>query len=423
MYLNKAEENFVVTSISNEMRKNKFMFATGIENSYPMITLPDGTRKRVDEMEKCGHYKHWKEDFNLVKEMGIEFLRYGAPLHKTHIGPGKYDWTFVDETFNYMKENDITPIVDLCHFGLPDWLGDFQNKDFPTHFAEYAKAFARRFPYVEFYTPVNEIFVAAMFSAQYGWWNECKTDDKSFVRALTNLCRANVLAMNAILEVQPNATFIQSESSEYFHPETPDCDALSSFLNQKRFLSLDLSYGYPISVVMYEYLRENGMTKQEYHWFENNIIKGNCIMGNDYYITNEHMVHENGSTSAAGEIFGYYVITHQYFSRYKLPVMHTETNISENNALRWLQTQWANVRRLKRDGIPIHGFTWYSLTDQVDWDSALRNDAGNVNPLGLYDLDRKIRPVGEAYKHLIHQWRDALEAESYVLSFKSGYYK
>ena len=174
---------------------------------------------------------------------------------------------------------------------------------------------------------------------------------------------------------------------------------------------------------MYEYLRENGMSKQEYHWFENNIIKGNCIMGNDYYITNEHMVHENGSTSAAGEIFGYYVITHQYFSRYKLPVMHTETNISENNALRWLQTQWANVRRLKRDGIPIYGFTWYSLTDQVDWDSALRNDAGNVNSLGLYDLDRKIRPVGEAYKHLIEQWKDALEHESYVLTFKSGYYK
>ena len=52
--------------------------------------------------------------------------------------------------------------------------------------------------------------------------------------------------MQAIIEIQPNAIFIQSESSEYFHPETPDCDARASFLNQKRFLSLDLSYGYPI---------------------------------------------------------------------------------------------------------------------------------------------------------------------------------
>jgi beta-glucosidase/6-phospho-beta-glucosidase/beta-galactosidase len=134
------------------------------------------------------------------------------------------------------------------------------------------------------------------------------------------------------------------------------------------------------------------------------------------------MVHENGSTSAAGEIFGYYVITHQYYSRYKLPIMHTETNIAEPNAVRWLQTQWANVRRLKRDGIPIYGFTWYSLTDQVDWDSALRDDAGRVNSLGLYDLDRKIRPVGQAYKELIRQWQPALEDEKYVLHFKSGVY-
>jgi beta-glucosidase/6-phospho-beta-glucosidase/beta-galactosidase len=405
------------------MNKNKFMFATGIENSYPMITLPDGTRKRVDEMEKCGHYELWKQDFDLVKATGIDTLRYGPALYKVHEGPGKYDWTFTDETYAYLKNIGITPIVDLCHFGLPDWLGDFQNPEFPVYFAEYAKAFAKRYSYIRLYTPVNEIFIAAAFSSQYGWWNECKKDDRSFVTALKNLCKANVLAMHAILEVQPDAVFIQSESSEYFHPETPACDPLASFLNQKRFLSLDLSYGYPISVVMYEYLLENGMTKQEYRWFENNLVKGSCVMGNDYYITNEHMVHEDGSTSAAGEIFGYYAITQQYYNRYKLPVMHTETNIAEPNAIRWLQTQWANVRRLKRDGIPIYGFTWYSLTDQVDWDSALRFDNGNINALGLYDLDRKIRPVGVAYKNLIQQWKAAIEDESYVLYLKPPYYK
>ena len=42
------------------------MFATGIENSYPTIKLPDGTTRRVDEMEKCGHYKNWQKDFELV---------------------------------------------------------------------------------------------------------------------------------------------------------------------------------------------------------------------------------------------------------------------------------------------------------------------------------------------------------------------
>src|SRR5215213_8796117 len=223
------------------MAINKFMFATGIENSYPTILLPDGTEKRVDEMEKTGHYKHWQQDFELVKEMGINFLRYGPPYYNTHLGPGQYDWNFTDDTFHRLKELNITPIVDLCHFGVPDWLGNFQNPEFPEYFAEYARAFALRYPSLQFYTPINEIFITAMFSAQYGWWNECLSNDRAFVTALKHLCKANVLAMHEILKVQPNAVFIQSESSEYFHPVRPEVMNIARFLNQKRFLSLDLT--------------------------------------------------------------------------------------------------------------------------------------------------------------------------------------
>ncbi|MFN7116566.1 MAG: family 1 glycosylhydrolase [Saprospiraceae bacterium] len=389
------------------------MFATGIENSYPTILLPNGTTKRVDEMEKAKHYECWQEDFNLVKEMGIEFLRYGPPYYQVHQGPNKYDWEFTDITFKRLQELNITPIVDLCHFGVPDWIENFQNPDFPAYFAQYARAFAERFPYLQLYTPINEIFITATFSAQYGWWNERLRSDRAFVTALKHLCKANVMAMNAILEVQPGAVFIQSESSEYFHAYEPDCIPLANFLNQKRFLSLDLTYGYPVKVTMYEYLLDNGMTREEYAWFASNAVKASCIMGNDYYVTNEHMVHAPEHTSASGEIFGFYVIAKQYFNRYRLPVMHTETNIWEPNAVHWLKKQWANLYRLKKDGVPVVGFTWYSLIDQVDWDTALREDNGNINPLGLYDMNRKIRPVGEAYKELISKWNPILEQESY----------
>ncbi len=388
---------------------NKFMFATGIENSYPTILLPNGKTKRVDELEKAKHYQHWQEDFRLVKESGIEFLRYGPPYYSTHLAPGVYDWHFTDLVFRDMKAKGITPIVDLCHFGVPDWLGNFQNPDFPAHFAEYALAFAKRFPYLKYYTPVNEIFITAMFSAQYGWWNERLHSDYAYVTAVKHLCKANLLAMEAILEVQPKAVFIQSESCEYFHPEDPSCQKQADFLNQKRFLSLDLTVAYPSSPSMQQYLLNHGMTKDEYSWFRNNPCKGQCVVGTDYYITNEHTVHPNGSTSASGDIYGYYVIASQYYKRYRLPMMHTETNMKEPHSLEWLKKQWANLYRLKMDGIPVIGFTWYSLIDQVDWDTALREDNGNVNALGLYDIDRNIRPVGEAYQNLIKQWSKPLQ--------------
>ena len=393
---------------------SNFMFATGIENSCPTILLPDGTVKRVDEMEKCGHYARWREDFGLVSELGIKFLRYGPPLTTSHLGPGRYDWSFADETYSALQAMDITPITDLCHFGVPNWVGSgFDNPDWPVLFAEYARAFATRFPWVRYYTPVNEIFVAATFSGQLGWWNERAASDRGFVTALGNLCRANTLAMQAILEVRPDAVFIQSESSEYFHAANPSVMAQANILNEKRFLSLDLTYGRPVNAVMYEYLLDNGMTRDDYHWFLRNQVKANCVLGNDYYVTNEHIVHEDGNVTGSGEIFGYYVITHQYYDRYHLPVMHTETNFSDaEHSWDWLWKQWMNLFRLRSDGVPIIGFTWYSLTDQVDWDTALREDVGRVNPVGLADLDRNIRRVGWEYKKLIEQWQDILPTGS-----------
>ncbi len=397
----------------------RFMFATGIENSYPTI-LVDGKPHRVDEMERCGHYRRWRDDFALVKELGIEFLRYGPPYYHVHTGPDRYDWSFTDDTFNALSEMDIVPIADLCHFGVPDWIGSFQNRDWPRLFADYARAFASRFPWVRYYTPINEIYIAALFSAQYGWWNERLTSDRAFVRALVNLCKANTLAMRAILEVQPHALFIQSESSEYFHPEKPSCQPRAAFLNEKRFLSLDLTYGHSLDVMMYEYLLDHGITREEYHWFPENHVKARCVMGNDYYVTNEHLVHDDGNTSPSGEIFGYYVITRQYFSRYRLPVMHTETNLGDaERAPMWLQKEWANMLRLREDGVPILGFTWYSLGDQMDWDSALRDYAGHVNPVGLADLERRLRPVGHAYKALIDLWREVLPTFSHSLAINN----
>jgi hypothetical protein len=44
------------------------------------------------------------------------------------------------------------------------------------------------------------------------------------------------------------------------------------------------------------------------------------------------------------------VITCQYFKRYHLPVMHTETNIHDiDGAPHYLEKQWANIVRLRQD--------------------------------------------------------------------------
>jgi beta-glucosidase len=379
----------------------RFMFAVGIECSCP--TIEGGAR--VDQLRDTGHYELWQKDLKLVRKLGLRYLRYGPPIYKIFLNKGQYDWSFLDPVMAEMRKLGITPIIDLLHFGLPDWLGDFQNPDWPLHFAEYAHDFATRYPWVRYYTPVNEIYVTALFSSAFGWWNERLMSDVGFVNNIKHCCKGSILAMRAILDQRPDAIFIFSESTEYVHPGSPNLVEQAHFMNQRRFLSLDLLFGHDVSATMYRYLLSGGMSLDEYRWFmSQKDLRSHCIMGTDYYITNEHVLRPDGRSIGAGDVYGYYVITRQYYERYRLPVMHTETNRAGKHAVEWLWKEWMNLLRLREDGVPIIGFTWFGLVDMKDWDTALTKMRGTVNTVGLYTLDRQERKVAREYKRLVTEY-------------------
>ena len=98
-----------------------FMFATGIECSNPTI---DNGRTRRDQLEECGHYARWRDDLRLTRDLGLKVLRYGLPIHRIYLGPGKYDWEFADLVMAELQRLGLTPILDLLHFGVPDWIGN-----------------------------------------------------------------------------------------------------------------------------------------------------------------------------------------------------------------------------------------------------------------------------------------------------------
>jgi beta-glucosidase/6-phospho-beta-glucosidase/beta-galactosidase len=129
------------------------------------------------------------------------------------------------------------------------------------------------------------------------------------------------------------------------------------------------------------------------------------VLGIDYYGRNEHIVTPSGRRVLVEDVLGLYAMGSEYYQRYRRPLMHTETNVlSADDAPRWLWKQWMNVVRLERDSVPILGFTWYSLVDQVDWDIALAEKRGKVNGCGLFNLERRPNPVAAEYKALIQEF-------------------
>lgn len=180
-----------VIRVADPVDTLRFMFAVGIECSCPTI---EGN-VRVDQLRDTGHYELWKTDLKLVRELGLRYLRYGPPIYLTWPAAGHYDWSFLDPVMHEMRRLGIVPIIDLLHFGLPDWLHNFQNPEWPARFADYARAFAERYPWVRYYTPVNEIYVTALFSASYGWWNERMMSDAAFVTNIKHCVKGSILAM------------------------------------------------------------------------------------------------------------------------------------------------------------------------------------------------------------------------------------
>jgi hypothetical protein len=63
-----------------------------------------------------------------VHDLHLHFLRWGPALYKTFVGPRHYQWDWVDDVLAEIRRLHIDPILNLCHFGVPDRLGNFQVK-------------------------------------------------------------------------------------------------------------------------------------------------------------------------------------------------------------------------------------------------------------------------------------------------------
>src|SRR5215212_3403238 len=74
------------SSYSEPMR-TPFLFSTGIENGHPATAR--------------GHRAGWREDFALVRELGVTAVRYGPAYHQVHVAPGAYDWATSDEPMHH----------------------------------------------------------------------------------------------------------------------------------------------------------------------------------------------------------------------------------------------------------------------------------------------------------------------------------
>src|SRR5690606_2090325 len=133
-----------------------------------------------DQLERSGHATRI-EDLEQFAELGIRTLRY--PVLWERVAPQgieRADWSWSDARLARLRELGIEPIVGLLHHGSGPRSKSLVDPKFPEALARYARAVAERYPWVTYYTPINEPLTTARFSALYGHWYPHARSNRKF---------------------------------------------------------------------------------------------------------------------------------------------------------------------------------------------------------------------------------------------------
>jgi dTDP-4-dehydrorhamnose reductase len=360
------------------------------------------------QLERSGHDVRLS-DLDAVAALGIRALRYPVLWERVASkGIDRADWSWTDERLARLRELGITPIVGLVHHGSGPAHTSLVDPQFPSQLAEYASAVAARYPWVEYYTPVNEPLTTARFSGLYGVWYPHGRDERTFKDALLTQCRGVVSAMREIRHIHPSAKLVQTEDLGKTY-STPALAYQADFNNEFRWLAWDLLCGRLNSRhPLWNWLTSCcGASARELMWFQEN----NCspdIIGANYYLTSERFLdhrlenyperyHGGNGRQRYADIeaarcltiptHGIKPLLCDAWERYGLPLVVTEAHIdsTRGDQLRWLSEIWHAAQRAKRDGVDMRAVTVWALFGSFDWNCLLSACGGYYEP-GAFDV-------------------------------------
>lgn len=391
------------------------IFNSTLNNSYPPLEVWAGvecTVNRVgdeyfDQLERNGHAARL-DDLDLFAQLGIQAIRYPVLWERTAPdGLENADWSWADERLERLRELGIRPIVGLVHHGSGPRHTSLIDPEFPEKLALYARAVAERYPWVTYYTPVNEPLTTARFSGLYGLWYPHGQDGLTFARALLGECRGIALAMKAIREVNPHAQGVQTDDLGKIY-STPKLSYQAEFENERRWLGFDLLCGRVTPThSMWNYLCGCGISETEIAWFQENPCPPD-IIGINHYLTSDRFLDDrienypacnhtgNGRDQyadveavrvCAEGITGIDTLLLEAWERYKLPIAVTEAhlNCTREEQLRWLYEVWNGTQQLRSRGVDVRAVTAWSLLGTYDWTSLVTRWVGDYES-GVFDV-------------------------------------
>jgi len=378
------------------------------------------------QLDRNGHATR-ADDIARFAATGIRAIRYPVLWERTAPdGIDKADWTWSDARLEALRASGVTPIAGLIHHGSGPRHTSLVDPAFAGQLAEYAGAVAARYPWLEYYTPVNEPCTTARFAGLYGVWYPHGNNDRTFIQALLNQCRAVVLSMRAIRAVNPAAKLVQTDDLGKTYG-TPEMAQMAEFYNERRWLAWDLLCGMVDQKhALWNYLLKTGIAAADFLWFKDNPCPPD-IIGVNYYVTSERWLdhrperypqHHRGmadgipcadieaARALATPTAGIAPLLTEVWERYGIPLAITEAHIDANreDQLRWLLEIWEAAKQVRENGVDVQAVTVWSLLGSFDWNSLVTQNRGYYEP-GPFDV-RSPQPRATALARMMRELAD-----------------
>ncbi|MGB3408452.1 MAG: GH1 family beta-glucosidase [Jannaschia sp.] len=346
----------------------------------------------------CDHFHRWQEDLDLIAAAGLDAYRFSTswarvmPDGKT-INPQGLD--FYDRLVDGMLARGIRPMATLYHWELPEVLaaqGGWTTRMVPERFADFTRVIAARLGDRIYSTaPVNEPWCVSWLSHFEGYQAPGLADLGAAAKAMHHVALAHGLSVQ-VLRAEGVANVGAACNLEYALPATDRdedhraADVYDAIYN-RWFVGAMTEGRYPGQVLDgLEHLLPKGWrddmktVSQPLDW-----------MGINYY-TCKRMVGTDAAWPAYGTVpgplprtdmeweicpEGFDHLLRRTASDYTgdLPLFVTENGMANADVpgrpdlerIAYLDRHLEVARNLVADGVPLKGYTIWSLLDNYEW--------------------------------------------------------
>lgn len=414
-----------------------FQVEGGCKEGNKSLATTDVIKKREgisDNSVAADHYHHWKEDVDLMAELGLKAYRMGFAwtriMKDDTLEVNEEGLEFYDHLIDYLLEKHIEPIVTLYHFECPqacvESFGGWKDRRMIECYEAYASVCFKHFKgRVKKWVTVNEQLIATAAADMSGNYEEDPHKNLQNIYQMSyHISLAEHKAMALLRTIDEEAEIGPVCSIQVVYPNSSRCEDVLAAYNAEElmeFYMLDMSVFGKYPPFTTQYLKIHNLYPVTEEGDEAILLSSSPdFIGVNYYfsicakakegLVNYHQppfwisdvydicdnpyLHKTEWMDKGIDPIGLSIGIRKIYDRYHLPVIVTENGmaysewlgedekIHDTYRIEYLQQHILQIHNLIEEGYPVFGYCPWSFLDVVS------SHQGYAKRYGLVFVDR-----------------------------------